>query len=381
VGKRGHNEGSIYQRADGRWVAAITVANADGSTRRAQRYAKTRKAAHEALRDLQRQIEDGVQALGKTPTLAAYLDQWLEGSAKPSVKVKTYEGYESIVRIRVVPRIGGLQLSQVTPPVIQKLYADLSASGLSQQSVIHTHRCLRRALKQAVNWGLIARNPCDSVDPPRARREELRVWNRGEAAKFLTETRDHSLYPLFALALTTGMRQGELLGLKWSDVELSENRLRVQRTLQRQRGTGLVFETPKTAKSRRTIMLSSVAVVALREHRQRQLEQRLALGPAWADYDLVFPNEIGEPRHPSPVTRSFKSAVTAAGVPDIRFHDLRHTAATLLLTKGQHAKVVSEMLGHATITITLDTYSHYVSVLHEQAAQAMDDLFGDEVVA
>lgn len=193
-------------------------------------------------------------------------------------------------------------------------------------------------------------------------------------AALLGATRDHPAHALYVLAVTTGMRQGELLGLRWQDVDLAAGRLVVRRALQRQNAAGLVFVEPRTARSRRTILLSQRATAALRDHRSRQLEQRLLAGSAWQDQDLLFCNGSGGPLDPSWQPATFYAELRRLGLPAIRFHDLRHTAATLLLGRGVHPKVVSEMLGHATITLTLDTYSHLVPALHAEAAAAMDDL-------
>ncbi|CCF83358.1 tyrosine-type recombinase/integrase [Nitrolancea hollandica] len=375
--RRGHGEGSIYQReSDGLWVASVNLGYVDGKRKRKTLYGKTRREVAEKIKAVLRDQQQGLPVTTERQTLAQYLERWLSASVKPSVKVKTYEGYESIVRIRVVPRIGRRQLAKVTALDLQQLYSDLQAAGLSARSVHHTHRVFHRAFVQAVRWDLIPRNPCDGVTPPRPNRSEMHVLAREQVSALLAATTDTQHRALYTLAVTTGMRAGELYGLRWGDIDLAAGRLSVRRALQRQRGNGLVFITPKTARSRRTIILSKWAVSALREHRTRQLEQRLAAGPLWQDDDLVFCEATGGPLSPSWQTKIFQEALARAGLPRIRFHDLRHTAATLLLARGTHPKVVSEMLGHATITLTLDTYSHLVPVLHEQAAATMDSLFG-----
>jgi integrase len=377
MGHRGHGEGSIFQRkSDGRWVAAVTVTDASGRTRRVRHYAKTRAEARATLRELQRRQEAGVHLTARSFTLAAYLDQWLSASVKPSVRPRTYEGYESIVRVRVVPRIGGLKLPQVTPAIVQQLYTELSTAGLSSRSVIHTHACLHKAFSQALRWGLIARNPCDAVDPPRAEHAEMRTLSSEQMTRFLEATKEDRLHALYVVAASAGLRLGELLGLQWHDLDLDASRLQVRRSLQRHRNAGLVFSEPKTSRSRRTVLLSQRAVVALREHRKRQLAERLALGPMWQDHDLVFCNLMGGPLDPGTVSSGFGVALKRAGLPTVRFHDLRHTCATLLLQAGTHPKVVSEMLGHTTIVLTLDTYSHVVPAMHAEAAATMDALLG-----
>ena len=275
------------------------------------------------------------------------------------------------------PRIGNKKLGQVTPLMIQTLYSDLRVAGLSSRSIIHTHTLLHKSFQQAVKWRMIAQNPVALVEPPRAERREMSVLTRQEASKFLDATRGHRYAALFTLAVSTGMRQGELLGLRWSDVDIDAKRLQVQQALQRQREEGLVFVTPKTRQSRRTIVLSDRAVVALKSHLARQDDRRATAGCRWVEHDLVFAGLTGGPLEPSKITLEFKRTLAAAGLPAIRFHDLRHTAATLLLSQNLHPKMVSEMLGHSTISITLDTYSHLVPVLHQQAAVAMDAMLGD----
>jgi integrase len=372
VTKRGQNDGSIFQRKDGRWVAALSVPERSGQVRR---YAKTKAEARQRLREMQRELEAGMQ-LGKAPvTLAAYLDRWLQSSAKPSVRARTWEGYESIVRVRVAPRIGQTKLTDVSPAMIQSLYADLTAAGLSAHSVRRTHAMLHRAFAQAVRWGEMLRNPCDAVDPPRAGRQEMRTLSAEQVTTLLAATRHDRLHAVYALAVTTGMRLGELLGLKWSDLDLDAGRLSIRRTLQRQRDSGLTLCEPKTAQSRRTVELSRTAIAALRVHRSAQLRERLA-APAWHDHDLVFAGAAGGPLDPGGVSAGFQTALTRAGLPAVRFHDLRHTAATLCLLSGVHVKYVSEMLGHTSVVITLDTYSHVVPTMHGIAARAMDELLG-----
>jgi integrase len=367
--RRGNSEGAIYQRqSDGRWVAALSLPNGG----RKSFYAKSRKEAVEKLKAAMKDLDDGRDLSPGRMTLAQYLDKWLSASVKPSVKVKTYEGYESIVRVRVAPRMGRKSLSGVTPLDLQSLYADLAASGLSNRSIHHTHRCLHRAFVQAVRWNLLSRNPCDGVTPPRPERVQMKVWTPDEASAFLSATPEYPAHTLYVLAITTGMRQGELLGLRWQDVDLDAGTLAVRRALQRQRGNGLVFVEPKTARSRRTIVLSQRAITALRLHHDRQEWARKKAGSEWQDSDLVFCDHFGAPLDPSYQTANFKAALRDAGLPPIRFHDLRHTAATLLLSRGVHVKLVSEMLGHTTITLTLDTYSHLIPAMHGDAAAAMD---------
>lgn len=258
--RRGHGEGLIRQRTDGRWESRVSLPT--GKTK--SLCGKTRKEVQDKLKEAIRDLDNGVDLAAGRQTLATYLGRWLAARGKPSVKTKTYEGYEGIVRVRIVPRMGKKDLAKVTPLDLQALYTDLQQSGLSNRSVHHTHRVLHRAFVQAVRWGLLARNPCDGVTPPTPSRHEMRVLSTEQAAAFLDATRDHPAHALYVLAVTTGMRQGELLGLAWDDVDLDAGRLVVRRALQRQNEAGLVFIEPKTARSRRAIILSKRAVAALR---------------------------------------------------------------------------------------------------------------------
>jgi integrase len=289
------------------------------------------------------------------------------------VRTKTYGGYESIVRVRVNPRIGGVRLSKVTPVVLQQLYTYLLESGLSTRSVNHTHRVLHKAFGQAMKWGIIPRNPCDATDPPRPKTTEMQTLTSDQVNTLLEGTAGELNQALYLLAVSSGLRLGELLGLRWSDVDFDGKRLFVRRALQQTRG-GLEFVEPKTAKSRRAVMLSTSAIAGLKEHRRQQVEERLSLGRAWNDQDLVFPNTIGEPSDPGTASTHFQAVLKRLGLPKIRFHDMRHTCASLLLQAGTHPKIVQEMLGHSTITLTMDTYSHSIPSTHTEAADTMENI-------
>jgi integrase len=370
--RRGHGEGAIFQRTDERWVARLVLPNG----KRKDMYAKTRKEAADKLKSAQRSILDGVDLSAERMTVAHFLDKWLVASVKPSTRHKTFTTYESLCRTAIRPRIGNKNLSKLTALDLQSLYSELTDSGLSSRTVHHVHRVLHRAFTQAVRWKILSRNPCDGATSPKVPRAELTVWGAGDADAFLLATREHRMHGLYVLALTTGMRQGELLGLKWADIDFDTGTLAVRRALQWQRGIGLAFVEPKTARSRRKIHLSQTALFALRAHKDRQAFDRHAAGAAWNELGLVFCDAAGEPLSPTNETKRFQRAVAATGLPAIRFHDLRHTAATILLAKGVHVKLVSEMLGHSTIVLTLDTYSHVIPAMHGDAAAAMDAVFG-----
>lgn len=243
-----------------------------------------------------RDIDAGLDTDAGRLTVAQHLDRWLSASVKPSVKVKTYEGYESIVRVRVAPRIGRRQLARLSALDVQSLYADPATAGMTNRSVHHTHRILHRAFVRAIRWGMLARNRCDGVTPPRPKRSEMKVLDRDQVSALLDATRHHPAHALYVVAITTGMRVGELLGLKWDDLDLDAARLSVRRALQRQNEAGLVFVAPKSARSRRVIVLSRRAADALRAHRDRQAFERRAAGDEWRDHDLVFCNATGGAR-------------------------------------------------------------------------------------
>ena len=267
---RRRGEGTIRQRPDGVWEARLTLH--DG--KRKSLYAPTEDALLTKLRQAQRDLEVGVDLSADNLTVGQFLDKWLAASVKPSVKTKTYITYESLCRTAIAPRIGSKKLAKLTALDLQTLYTNLADAGLSPRSVHHVHRVLHRAFVQAVRWKILVRNPCDGATSPRAPRAELTIWSPQEANAFLVATREHPCHALYVLALTTGMRQGELLGLRWRDIDLKAGTLAVRRALQWQKGIGLVFTEPKTARSRRKVHLSQTALVALRAHKDRQAFDR-----------------------------------------------------------------------------------------------------------
>jgi integrase len=267
-----------------------------------------------------------------------------------------------------------LQLARLEPRQVQKLYADLLAQGQAPASVRQLHAVLRRAFSQAVKWDTVARNVVALATPPRVARHEIQPLTAAQARTLLEAARGGRLEALYVMALSSGMRLGELLGLRWSDVDLDGGIVQVRQILVRM-PSGLRFGEPKTKRSRRRISLSTGVRDSLRQHRARQATERLRLGPVWEDYDLVFANEIGKPLDAGNfLRRDFWRALNKAGLPRCRFHDLRHTCATLLLQQGVHPKVVSELLGHGSIGLTLDTYSHIIPDMQQHAATTIDGL-------
>ena len=310
--------------------------------------------------------------------MGEYLERWLEDSVRGNVKVTTHQSYASLVTLHLSPTLGRTKLSALAPVHVQRLYRAKLDEGLAPKTVKYIHTTLHRSLKQAVRWGLVPRNVAAEADPPRVRTPEMRPLSPTQARTLLNAAKGDRLEALYVLAVTTGMRQGELLGLKWEDVDLASGVVRVRRTLTLAKGGPRLTE-PKTKGSRRSIKLTTGALEALERHRERQENQRSSSGDNWKDWGLIFCTRRGTPiRRDNLHDKYWKPLLRRAGLPDIRFHDLRHTCATLLLTRGVHPKIVSEMLGHSSIAITLDTYSHVIPGLGEAAARAMEDALGDD---
>jgi integrase len=303
--------------------------------------------------------------------VGAFLKRWLEDCAKPKVRHRTYVSYEQLIRLHLIQGLGHLRLAKLGPDDVQHFLNRKRATGLSARSVQYLHAVLRHALGQALRWGLVGRNVASLVDPPRAQRPEVRPLSPEQARDLLKLLKSDRLEGLYSVALGVGLRQGEALGLHWSDVDLEAGTLTVRVTLQRI-GKKIEFVEPKTARSRRTIALPAVAVAALRRHRSRQLKERLVAGTDWKEHGLVFASSIGTPLDSRNVTHRLQEMLDDAGLPRLRFHDLRHTAASLLLAQGVHPRVVMEILGHSQIKLTMDTYSHVIPALQREAADKMN---------
>lgn len=298
--------------------------------------------------------------------------RWLETYAATNTRLRTQQGYRSHIRANIVPAIGSVRLQELRPDQIQKMYSDLLARGISVTAV-RVHRLLKQALSHAVKWGLLIRNPVDATTPPRGEAQELEMWDIPTLRAFLDAASGSRYGTLYHLAVLTGLRRSELLGLTWKAVDLDARSLMVLKTLQRITGHGLVEGQPKTKRSRRPIALSPEAVKVLRRIRANQLEERLVAGPAWEDTGFVFTQPNGRRVDSNFVTRDFQKIVTHAGMPHLTLKGLRHAHATVMLTKGVHPKIVSERLGHSNISTTMDIYSHVIPGLQEKAANTVDE--------
>jgi integrase len=367
--RRGSGDGSIYPRKDGRWVSYLRLPEG----RKKFFYGDTRADVKRQLEEAQQAARKGVLLAGPNPSVAEYFDRWLE-AIEPSVRPRTFEVYSLNAR-RLTPLLGRCRLRALEPAAVQGAYAALLRRGLSKRSVEQAHTVLHRALRQAVMWDLIARNPTDAVTVPRPKRRDMQVLTEEQIRQLFEMTAPHRLHALWVVLATTGLRIGEALALGWEDVDLRRGRLSIRRALQRQRRRGLVFVEPKSDASRRTVPLPAGTRLTLVEHRDRQ-ERQAAADPSWNERGLVFINLEGRPIDPTTLCRPFHTALERAGLPRLRIHDLRHTVATYLLGREVHPKIVQSLLGHSTITLTLDTYSHVIPSFTQEAARHMDTLFG-----
>jgi integrase len=370
MSKRANGEGSTRRLRNGRWEARWW--GRDG--RRHSRTARTQSEAARILRDEIRRREDGLPAVPRSLAVETFLTRDYLEARRHEIRPSTWTRAEELVRLHITPAIGRVKLANLTPGHVQRLIADRLTAGYSPRTVQQIHGLLRHALKRAQRWGLVGQKVAALVDPPRIPRRRMSFLDEDQVRRFLAAVDEDRLRALYVLAITTGMRQGELFGLRWADVDLPNRRLSVRGTLTGNDRDGPVITETKTGRNRQ-ILLTDLGTDALQRHRVNQLEERLRAGSEWVDHDLVFTNELGRPLHVSNLTtRSFRRALERAGLPQIRFHDLRHTAATLMLGRGVHPKVVSEMLGHAQISITLDLYSHVTPTMQATAVEALDDV-------
>lgn len=354
MAKRLKGEGSVYRRKDGRWVASITLENGQRKTV----YCKSKQEANKERLRLFQAMERGLQVDLTDQTVDEFFKDWLDG-IEINVRARTYLRYREFITLHILPSLGKLKLQKLRPQHLQRLYKKKHTEGLAPGTIRNIHRLIHHALHDALRWGLVVVNVSDAVDPPRVVKQEMRALTAEQAEQFLLQAEGDPLEALYILALTSGMRQGELLGLKWDDIDFHRRRLKVQRTIARVPHKGFVVSETKTARSRRNIPLTVRAVEALKRHRLRQHESRLAAGLAWEEQGWVFGNQVGRPVEASSlIMRSFRPLLAKADLPLIRFHDLRHTVASLLLLAGVHPEVVADLLGHSTISLTLDTYSH-----------------------
>ncbi len=381
-GKRGNGEGSVYQRKeDKRWVGSVTLETG----KRKVFYGKTREEVQKKVNKALYEQQQGKLVATQKQTVAEYLEYWLKVH-KSNIRPRTHERYEEIVRLHLVPTIGKVKLDKLSPRHLDMLYTNKLESGLSSTTVAAIHNFLHTALDGAVRREMLSRNVCDLVSPPRKVHEEMKPLSPEQIHSLLNVAKGHPNEALFILALATGMRRGELLGLKWQDIDFEKGVLRVRRTLSRvptkmveELGASYIEAETKTKRSRRSIVLADFAIEALKQHRERQLVAKQRAGDSWQEHDYVFCSSVGRylsPGHNALV--QLKKLLEKAGLPDIRFHDLRHSSATMLLMMGVHPKIVQEILGHSDISMTLNIYSHVLPTIQESAIDKLNQAFAKQ---
>ncbi|MBA7615552.1 putative prophage phiRv2 integrase [subsurface metagenome] len=380
-------KGHIRQRSKGSWSIVIDVGRDAETGKRCQHWHTvkgTKRDAEKRLTELLHSLNRGSYVKPTRLTVAEYLEQWLDGYVATNTAPRTRERYEEIVRLHLIPALGSLLLLALHPQHIQKYYATALESGrrdgkggLSARTVHKHHRVLYEALKHGVRQGIIVRNVAEAVDPPRPQSKEISMVGPGHVRLLLDAAKPTPYYVAFFTAVYTGLRRGELLGLRWCDIDLDLATLSVIQALQQLRGGQYIFREPKSRRGRRQIALSPSLAILFREHRTKQENDRRLLCRPLVPTDLVFSHPDGRPLRPTSVTRAFRAIAHSLGLEGVRLHDLRHAHATLMLQQGIHPKIVSERLGHSSVAITLDIYSHVLPGLQEAAARRFEEVLQD----
>lgn len=368
--------GSIVERGNSYRVMVSYFK--DGKRRQVTKTVHTKREAERTKTALLTHIDNGTLAEPKGK-LVEFLKRWLWEYAVPNLSPTTVQGYKHVIFTHINPDLGNVNLKHLRPEHLQKYYAGRLSRGLSTTTVRHHAMILHRVLEHAVKWGLLARNPADAVSPPKMRHTEMKILQQSDIEVVLAETQKTPYYALYFTALMTGMRLSELLGLRWSDVNLPLAELSVNRAMHRLQNHEVIYRTPKTEKSRRVVALSPVTCKVLRDHWESQAGLRAHFNTSVRDIDLVFSELNGRPYIPHTISQAWRRIVRRLDLKGVRFHDLRHTCASMLLQQGVHPKIVQERLGHSSISITLDLYSHVVPGLQHAAADKMDAIFEKSV--
>jgi len=364
MAKRGNGAGSIYHRkSDNKWVGSITLE--DG--KRKVFYGKTQKEVQDKVNDALYEQQRGTLVTAPNETLKDFLTRWLEEvCTPPNKRVSTYVKYKKTLEAYIIPAIGRIPLQKLEPLQVKRLCNNQLKRGLSPKMVIEIHGLLHKALDDAVKWGLVGRNVCDLVERPRLEEKEKPLLTKEQSLVLLESVKQHRLGVILLVVITTGMRRGELLALRWSDVDLEKGTLLVNKTVDYIPHYGYVENGAKTKAGKRTIGLAAFVVEILKAHKKKQQELKAKVGTKWVEKNLVFSGLTGDYFSPNYLLRLFKKVLADAGLPHMRFHDLRHSAATILLAMGIHPKVVQELLGHSSFLITMNLYGHvFPSMLDE----------------
>ncbi|HEV2802430.1 MAG TPA: tyrosine-type recombinase/integrase [Pyrinomonadaceae bacterium] len=370
--------GQIIKRGDRTWLVRIFLGRDAKGKQLFHRKTihGTKKDAETYRNKVVRDRDMGTFIEPAAMAVKDYLDKWLKTAARPRLRERTYDDYSELLKRYVRADLGEKRLCDVRPLDIQNLYADMTGRGLSARTVRYTHAILSSAFKQAIRWQMLIHNPCEAIELPRAERREMSAFSPNEAEEFLKAAKENEHGVIFAFALATGMRPEEYLGLKWSDLDMEKDTAIVRRVLVRRKGGGWYFGEPKTSRSRRTVPLPTTLVKMLTDHRRKQIEKRLKAGAAYQNNDLVFATVEGTPHNSRNLAqRQFQSILKSAKLPlNFRLYDLRHSCATLLLVAGENPKVVSERLGHASVVLTLDTYSHVLPSMQREATEKLEKM-------
>ncbi|WP_209125452.1 tyrosine-type recombinase/integrase [Alkalihalobacillus sp. BA299] len=378
-------KGYFRKRGD-KWSFTIDLGR-DANNKRKQKTQsgfKTKKEAQHACNKLINELMKGEYVEPSQKTVEEILLEFMTTHGKHAFRQKTYETHMYIIQKHIIPSLGHVKVPKLTPAMVQGFYLQkLQDENYSAEYVRTMHAVLRKAFNKAVKWQYINKSIIELVDPPRLEAKEIRTWTLEDATTFLEYVKGKRFYIVFLLAIYTGMRQGEILGLRWKDCHLKDGNISVTQTLSRT-AKGLIFQEPKTRGSKRLISIPKHVTEELKQHKKEQNEQKILLGPAYEDYNLVACIETGKPIDARNLIRYYKRMIKESGVPDIRFHDLRHTHATIMLQLGEHPKVVSERLGHSKTNVTLDIYSHVVPDMQKSAAdkfeQAMRSVNNNNIV-
>ncbi|MBV7509494.1 site-specific integrase [Bacillus sp. sid0103] len=350
-----------------------------GERKQKKKRFKTKKEAEKFLNEQLSAIDKGTYHEPKDITFSEYLDYWIENHGKPNTAQRTLENYQYMISQHIKPGLGHINISLLQPAHLQEYYVQklnngkIDGTGLSATSVKHQHRLIFKALKDAVRWQFLIRNIAEAVTPPKTKKVEMRTWDNEQVKVFLEAAKGTPYYPVYLTTIYTGMRRGEVLGLRWQDVDFDNLVIYIRQSLQEVKKVGLTFKEPKSGKSR-SITITPNLAKELKKLYKQQLEDKLFLGLLYEDLDLVFAQKNGKPIQPTEMHRNYRKVVELSGLPYIRFHDIRHTHATLMLQQGVHPKVVSERLGHSTIGITMDTYTHVLPNMQKEAAHQFEQL-------
>lgn len=366
--RRSNHEGCIYRRKDGLWCAQVSLAG-----KRLTKYGKTQKECRTWIKETLGKIENGLTYAGTQVTLEQFIELWLEGK-QLSRRPHTVLQYRQIVRQHILPQLGKMRVQDIQPAHVKQLYFRKRGEGRGARTVQMIHMVLSCVLKQAVREGLLVRNPVDAVDRPRVEQAEHSILSEEQSRQLVSASMTARNGTLYYMALITGMREGELLGLKWSDLDWEKGILFIQRQSQRAPGQGLVLVPPKTKAGRRQIKLAPATLDRLTMHRDQLTIKKAAAGDRREENDLIFPNSLGKLMSCENLHREYKRFLKENGLPNIRFHDLRHTSLTLLLEMGTPINTVQQRAGHSKASITTDIYGHSMTRSQDEAAQKIEEL-------